>query len=201
MPKRKHQIPSGGPEATARALERVDAARSVVLVEGLSDELALDALGRLRGVDLEAERVAILPIGGAHAVGRFAARFPHARVGGLCDAGEQDLFRRAGIADDALFVCRRDLEDELIRAHGPDRIELLLEENGDLRAFRTFQKQPAWRGRPPADQLRRFLTSADRRKLRYARILVSALDPAVAPEPLVAALDYALSPGVTTPAS
>src|SRR5690349_23047076 len=46
-------------------------------------------------------------------------------------------------------------EDELIRAVGAPRVEQELAEQGDLRAFRTFQKQPAWFGRPLDAQLRR----------------------------------------------
>ena len=39
-------------------------ARAVVLVEGVSDQRALEALAERRGRNLEAERVAIVPIGG-----------------------------------------------------------------------------------------------------------------------------------------
>jgi hypothetical protein len=199
--RRGEPIPPGGPAATRRALEGLGEARVVVLVEGLSDQIALEALAAERGVDIAAAPAAILPIGGAHAVGRFVDRFPDARVAGLCDAGERDVFRRAGIPDEQIFVCNADLEDELIRAHGVDAVLALLAEHGDASAFRTFQRQPAWRGRPVAAQLRRFFGSADRRKLRYARILVVALNPARVPPPLADVLAYALSPGVTTPAS
>ena len=82
------------------------------------------------------------------------------------------------------FVCVEDLEDELIRALGPAAIEVVLDSQGDLVPFRTFQKQPAWRGQPVEAQLRRFMGSADRRKLRYARLLVEALDLAQVPRPL-----------------
>jgi hypothetical protein len=200
MPRRRDTLPPGGPLATAAALGAVEAARSVVLVEGLSDQLAVEAVARRRGLDLGAAGVAVLPIGGAHAVGRFAERLSHLRLAGLCDAQEASLFR-AALDGPAVHVCTADLEDELLRAHGPAGVEALFREHGDLAAFRTFQKQPAWRGRPVDDQLRRFLTSADRRKLRYARIL--AATAARVPSPLIAVLDYVsgLSPGVTTPAS
>jgi OLD-like protein len=199
--RRRETIPPGGPAATRRALDGLGEARAVVLVEGLSDQIALEALAAKRGIDVAAAGAAILPMGGAHAVGRFVDRFPHTRVAGLCDAGERDVFRRAGIPDDQIFVCNADLEDELTRAHGAHAVLALLAEHGDASAFRTFQRQPAWRGRPLAAQLRRFFGSADRRKLRYARILVSALDEGRVPPPLAGALAYALSPGVTTPAS
>jgi hypothetical protein len=140
-------------------------------------------------------------MGGAHAIGRYVGRFATERVAALCDAGERHVFRRAGVPDDALFVCDADLEDELLRAYGDEAVEALLGEHGDLKPFRTFQRQPAWRGRPLDAQLRRFLCSSDGRKLRYTPILVHALEPDRVPAPLAGVLDYALSPGVTTPAS
>jgi hypothetical protein len=82
------------------------------------------------------------------------------------------------------YVCVADLEDELIRAVGPASVEAVLETQRELGSFRTFQKQLAWRGRPVDAQLRRFLCSADRRSMRYARLLVDALDLARVPRPL-----------------
>jgi Overcoming lysogenization defect protein-like, TOPRIM domain len=181
-------IPDAGPEATSRALERVGGARAVVLVEGFSDQIALETLAERRGRDLEREGVAIVPIGGAQALGRFVRRFGGLRVAGLCDAREEDVFlrgfARAGLERRDFHVCVEDLEDELIRALGTDAVEAVLEANGDLEPFRTFQKQPAWRGRRADAQLRRFMGSADRRKLRYARLLVEALDLDAMPPPL-----------------
>jgi hypothetical protein len=123
----------------------------------------------------------VVPIGGAQAVGKFAERFAGANLVGLCDAREEHIFRRA-LTD--VFVCHADLEDELIRALGADAVVDVVAAEGDLDAFRTFQKQPAWRERPAAEQLHRFLGSAGRRKLRYARLLVEALDVDAVPAPL-----------------
>ena len=47
-----------------------------------------------------------------------------------------------------------------------------------------MQKQPVWRGRPVEDQLRRFLGSGARRKVRYAALLVDALELERMPAPL-----------------
>jgi hypothetical protein len=85
-------------------------------------------------------------------------------------------------------VCVADLEDELIRALGPARVEAVIEAQGELRSLRTLQKQPAQIGRTIEQQLRRFIGSKSGRKLRYARALVDALDLAYAPRPLVAVL-------------
>ena len=175
--------------------------RAVVLVEGTSDQVALETLAERRGRDLEAEQVAIVPIGGAQAIGASLARFGpqglDVRLAGLCDAGEERDFRRglerAGLGSDltraemealGFYVCVVDLEDELIRALGAEAVEQIAEAQGDLGAFRTLQKQPAWRGRPREEQLRRWMGSGGRRKIRYARLLVEALDLTEVPRPL-----------------
>jgi hypothetical protein len=67
-------------------------------------------------------------------------------------------------------------------------MEALLDANGDLGSFRTLQGQVAWRGQTQYAQLRRFLGSAARRKLCYARLLVEAVDSDRVPRPLDAVL-------------
>ena len=175
--------------------------RAVVLVEGVSDQRAVEALAVRRGRDLEAERISVVPIGGAQAIGRFLERFGPRGLGvtlaGLCDAGEERDYRRgleraglgSGLTRDDMerlgfYVCEADLEAELIRALGPEVVEAVVDAEGDLAAFRTLQKQPEWRGRAVEEQLRRFMGSGGSRKIRYARLLVDALDPARVPRPL-----------------
>lgn len=187
--------------ATADALERARHARSIVLVEGISDQIAVETLASLQARDLPMEGVVVVPIGGARSVSRFLARFGPAggglRVSGLCDAAEERHFcrelARAGCAPlgtrsdlegAGFFVCDRDLEDELIRAVGPGAIETILADEGDLASFRTLQKQAAWRDARFADQIRRFLGAGARRKLRYASLFVRALDLERQPRPL-----------------
>src|ERR687883_1328108 len=65
--------PTASTQATTRALARVDDAAAMVLVEGISDQIALETAAVGRGRDLEAERVVIVPIGGAHPDGRLLA--------------------------------------------------------------------------------------------------------------------------------
>ena len=76
----------------------MDDVRAVVLVEGVSDQAALEALARRRGRDLAAEGIRIVSMGGATNVGTFLERYgPHGqdvRLAGLCDAGEADHVRR-----------------------------------------------------------------------------------------------------------
>jgi hypothetical protein len=164
-----------------------------VLVEGISDRCALEALAERRGRDLDAEGISVVPIGGAQAIGRFLNLFGpqglDGRLAGLCDVGEEGDFRRglerAGLGSNltrvdmerlGFYVCVSDLEDELIRALGAARVEHVVEAQGDLGSFRSLQKQPEWRGRTTEEQLRRFMGSGGRRKIRYARLLVDALD-------------------------
>jgi hypothetical protein len=194
-------VPPGGPEATKRALAMLGDSRAIVLVEGISDQIALETLAGRRGRNLHDEGISVVPIGGAQAIGHFLTRFgpkgSDVRLAGLCDAGEEEVFRRslerAGFGYSltrgdlerlGFHVCVADLEDELIRALGPAAVEAVLDSQGDLGSFRTFQKQPVWRGQRVERQLRRFMGSADRRKLRYARLLVEALDLAQVPRPL-----------------
>jgi hypothetical protein len=181
--------------------------RAVVLVEGPSDRGALEALAARRDRDLAAEGVAVVTIGGAHAIGRHLRRFGppglDLRLAGLYDAGEEHVLRRAleriglGPAPTradlerlGFFVCERDLEDELIRALGAARVEELVAAQGDLGPFRTLQKQAAWRGRPVEEQLRRFVGSGGGRKIRYAPLLVEALDLARVPRALDGVLAF-----------
>ena len=166
--------------------------RAVVLVEGVSDQRAVEALAERHGRDLSAEGISVIAIGGAQAIGRYLSQYGPAgldvRLAGLCDAGEEHHFRRAfersGVEQHGVFVCNADLEDELIRALGAERVLEVVEAEEDLRAFRTLQNEPPWRGRPVEAQLRRFMGSGGSRKTRYAPLLVRALEPAEIPPPL-----------------
>lgn len=181
----------------------------VVLVEGVSDETAFEALAERRGIDLPAAGVRTVVLGGAHRIGGFleelGSRTDSLSLAGLYDAGEEAVFgnalERAGFGPDltradmerlGFYVCVTDLEDELIRALGPEAVEELLGANDDLRRFRKLQQMPEWRDRERGEQLRRFMGSGGRRKIRYARILVDALDLEHVPRPLDRVLAHAL---------
>lgn len=175
--------------------------RAVVLVEGTSDQVALQELAQRRGRRLDAEGVVIVSIGGATNINRFLDLFGPGglgvRLAGLCDAAEEGYFRRglerAGLGStlsraemEALgfYVCVADLEEELIRCLGTAAVEQIIDAQGQLGSFRTLQKQPAQQGRSTEDQLRRFMGTRSGRKSHYARLLVGALDPARVPRPL-----------------
>jgi hypothetical protein len=172
--------------------------RAVVLVEGVSDKVALETLAVRRGRHLEAEGVSVTAIGGAQAIGRFlnlyGPRGSNLRLAGLCDVGEEGSLRRAldraGFGRDlgraemeqrGFFVCEKDLEDELVRCLGASAVEEILAAHGKLGSFRTYQKQPAHRARTTEEQLCGFLTNW---KIRLAAPLVEALDLGRVPRPL-----------------
>jgi hypothetical protein len=156
-----------------------------VLVEGTSDQVALETLAARLGRDLAADGVLVEAIGGAQAIRRALARHGGATLVGLVDAGEADGFRRVL---DTVFVCDPDLEGELIRALGADAVLRVLDAHGHRGPFRTLQKQPSWRGRAVEEQLRRFMGSGGSRKIQYARYLVEALDLERVPDPLAGVL-------------
>jgi hypothetical protein len=172
-----------------------------VLVEGVSDQRAVETLAARRGRDLTAEGVAVVAMGGARSIGAHLVRFGPAGLdvglAGLYDAGEEADVRRglarAGLGTEldrrgmerlGFFVCEADLEDELIRALGVAPVERVIDAEGELGSFRIMQKQPAQRERPVEAQLRRFIGTRSGRKARYARLLVEALDLDHVPRPL-----------------
>jgi hypothetical protein len=177
------------------------AIRTVVLVEGASDQFAVEALASRRGRDLTAEGIAVVAMGGATNFKRhvefFGPRGLDVALAGLVDQSEAHFFQRAleaaGFGDDitltdlerlGFFVCVKDLEDELIRALGPPAVERLLERHGDLHSYRIFQNQPAQRDRTEQARLRRFMGTRGGRKHQYAPLLVKELDRSRVPEPL-----------------
>jgi hypothetical protein len=162
--------------------------RGAVLVEGESDRRAVETLARRRGRDLPAEGVAVVAMGGYGNLPGLLERYRDVRLAGLYDVGEERHFLRALGCDDrggleriGFYACTRDLEDELTRALGPDGMERVLAEQGELRAFRTYQRQPAHRTRPLDEQLHGFMWN---RKQKYAVLLVEAFDLGRVPRPL-----------------
>ena len=194
---------SNGALAAAVASVRNTPAGScaVILVEGVSDQSAIEALAVRRGRDLGQEGVFVVPMGGATNIGPFADLFGprglRARLAGLCDEGEEHVFRhglaRAGLHPGpdrrdlerlGFYVCVADLEDEMIRALGVASVERLIAGQGELGSFRTFCRQPAQRERTREQQLRRFMGTRSGRKAHYGRVLASALDLTRVPRPL-----------------
>ena len=172
---------------------------ALVLVEGESDAAAVEALAGLVGCDLGSRRIEIRSAGGVTNFSRVLAEFvrthPGAGFCGMYDVADEWHVRRAlakaavpGAAHGSLdsfgfFACVADLEDELIRALGPEAVERVLDAQAELVSFRRFQAMPQHRHEPAQQQLRRFLGTRATRKIRCARSLVEALDLARLPRP------------------
>ncbi|MEF3403173.1 TOPRIM nucleotidyl transferase/hydrolase domain-containing protein [Agromyces sp. CCNWLW203] len=188
-----------------------EASDTVVLVEGGSDRLAVAALAVRLGHDLGAAGVRVVSMDGVtnlhRHLGEIAGRRLRPRVLGLFDAAEIAYVRRA--VDDAglgsaatldelaalgFFACDPDLEGELIRALGVERMQQLLTEHGELARFRGFQHQPAQRGRATDAQLRRFLGTHAGRKARFAPLMVDAIEEPRIPAAMRALVESAIGP-------
>jgi hypothetical protein len=178
------------------------AGRTVVLVEGVSDQRAIEALAGRRGHDLAALGVSVIPTAGATNFGRFldllGPKGHDVNLAGLCDEGEEaelglavetagvsPVSTRADLEEAGFYVCEIDLEDELVRALGAETMVWLIESQGQLRRFRSFQNQPAQRHKTIEAQIWRWLGN---HKIRYAPLMVEALDPDRVPRPLLGVL-------------
>ena len=184
-------------------------AGAAILVEGWSDQAALETLAQRRGWNLQAAGVVVLPIGGATNIGKFVqALGPQGlkvRLAGLYDIGEERHIQRslehaglgarrarADIEALGFFACHADLEDELIRALGASRVERVLDDQDELGSFRNFQKQPNQRERDHHAQLRRFMGTRAGRKIRYGSLLIDALELDRTPRALGLVLTHVL---------
>lgn len=176
---------------------------SVLLVEGDSDRNAILTVAGRIGRDLSVDGIEVISMGGAGGFGDHLAEAVSSgfSIAGLCDEGEVwDLQRgmaRAGLGSNhsteelnqlGFYVCVRDLEEEMIRAIGPERVVDVIEEEGEIRPFEKFQLQPEWRRRPLADQLRRFIGTRAGRKVRFGTVLAETVDLDRVPRPILGVL-------------
>jgi predicted ATPase len=183
-------------------------ARSVILVEGDSDRVALEALAQRIGRNLDAESVSIVPMNGASKAATyfelFGPRGFQLKLAGIYDIAEMKYFaagaERAGLAHQpsktdlealGFFMCDRDLEDEFVRVLGANAVETVIDTNGDSADFAKFQGQPAHSAKSLDDQIRGFIQSGrTSRKIEYAPLLVDALLQANIPPALSKVLAY-----------
>ena len=190
--------PAAATEATSRALARLDGAARVILVEGISDQIAVEAVAERAGTNLAGRGIVVVPMGGIHALPSYLRRIASMPAGtelvGVYDVGEAAVVANAfgcridHITDFGFHACVDDLEDELIAAVGAERVVALIESHGDGRPLRTLQHQEEWRDRRLPSQIRRFIGSGARRKLRYARVLGLEVPPERVPIALRAVL-------------
>lgn len=184
----------------------------VVLLEGESDRLALEQAARVLGrplagvaqdvlggiTNLRSRLMALAASGAEPVLGLYDTAEERFVVGALAAAGRMDA-PAAGTVFDALAAvgfhgCARDLEDEVIRAAGPELVLETLAARGELALFRVFQGQPAQRVRSVEAQLHRFAGTAGGRKAHFAADVIAALPADRIPAPLRALLDDLASP-------
>lgn len=71
----------------------------ILLVEGVSDRVAITTLAERRGLDLSAEGVSVIEMGGASRIGtyldQYGPRGLGCRLAGLYDAGEAEVVGRS----------------------------------------------------------------------------------------------------------
>lgn len=162
--------------------------RVVVLVEGHSDALVVRLLAQRRGLGPE-----VVPMGGITNVRRYAAALlaehPGVVLLGLGDAGERRYLEKLEPPLAGVFVCERDLEEELLRALPAGVVLEVVEATGVLPSFRVFQGQPGWRDRDLVSQVRRFAGAGSGRKALLAEALAARLEEGTTPAPLAALLD------------
>lgn len=164
---------------------------SVILVEGTSDRRALEVLAARCEFDLAAAEIEVVAMGGITNLRRHLVEVgADVSVTGLYDAAEGAYVQAvlASTRPARFFACEADLEDELIRALGHERVREVIEAAGDFASYHSLRQQPFHRDRPEADVLRRFMGTTSGRKVRYAGLLVDALDLARVPPPLASVL-------------
>jgi predicted ATPase len=167
-------------------------ARKAVLVEGLSDKYAIEALAERKGRNLDAEGVSVVAMKGCGLIGTFLSLLGSKGLGvrlvGMCDGPEDEQWAksleehgfgkgmdRAAMAKVGFFVCDKDLEDVLVTAVGDAQALKILDGQGEKPAFDSYVKQPAHAGKSQHEQICDFLHSRGRH-IRYAPLLVDELD-------------------------
>ncbi|MGA8258077.1 MAG: TOPRIM nucleotidyl transferase/hydrolase domain-containing protein, partial [Nocardioides sp.] len=165
-----------------------DDTRAVVLVEGASDQRALEVLARRHGVSLA--DIEVVSMAGITNVPAHLLLAGSRRVALLYDMAESAYVDPKLSAHPAVdgFGCTDDLEHELLRALTLEAVEGVIAGEGELASLRLLQRQPAQRDRSSMQHLRRFISSHSGRKLRYAELLSDAVDLASTPTPLLGLL-------------
>lgn len=199
--------PDAPQAAEAIARGRLVGAKACIIVEGISDQIAIEVLAALQGRDLEAEGVVVFPIGGAqaaaNAIGELGPAGRNLQLAGLYDIDATETFRRAitragvgqpvdgaDLAALGFHACDPDLEGELVRASGAEAVLAVFDSQGEMGSFRTMQKQVEWQGRVVEDQIHRFIRARATRSQRYARLLIEELGPDRSPAPLRSVLRH-----------
>jgi predicted ATPase len=178
-------------------------ARKAILVEGISDHYAIEALATRKAKNIDAAGVSIVVLAGASSINNYLALLGpkglRVRLAGLADVSDEARWSkaleanglganldRAGMAKIGFHICDPDLEGVLIAALGNARTIQVIHDQGDNAAFERFCKQPAHSGKSLQQQLHDFIHG---RNVEYAMPLVDALDLTKVPAPLEGVLN------------
>jgi AAA domain, putative AbiEii toxin, Type IV TA system len=188
--------------ATSRTAEAYFA-DTVILVEGMSDEVAIKTLALRLGRNLDGAGVSLVALDGAPTLAAYLQLLGPAgldlRLLGLCDADYEDRWRKYLTAGGVVVADRNqmnqrgfqvadpDLEIVLVRALGPGRVEEIVDMHGRGSAFATFRQQPTQSGKSAEELICDFIK---RDKIYWAPRLVDELDLAArSPEALFDLVD------------
>jgi hypothetical protein len=132
--------------------------RTVILVEGPGDRLALHVAAKTLDLDLDSAAVSVIELDGADLFATMRTLLGPGGLGltiiGLCDADREQKWanevlgvnvysgNRAVLAQHNVFVLDPDIEGALVDALGESRVELVIDADGASSALSMFRQQP-----------------------------------------------------------
>ena len=174
-------------------------ARTVLLVEGPGDRLALISFAETLGIDLDALGASIVELDGADLFETLHALLGPPglaiRVLGLCDQDREHAWAdvvlgagkytgdRGALERSGVYVLDPDIEGVLVAAHGDPGTENVITSAGMDSRLAAFRRQPAYAGVSPHDQLLAFVRHK-RQKTVMPPLLAAALTAQSVPGPI-----------------
>lgn len=188
--------------ATA-ALAEALFSRTVILVEGPGDRLALRVAAKALGLDLDAAAISVIELDGADLFGTMRTLLGPGGLGlriiGLCDADREGRWAdvvlgvgtyardRATLTQHGVFVLDPDLEGVLVDALGESRVEAVIDADSAASALATFRQQPSQANYTSRQQLVRYVKKG---KARWPPLLMADCAADELPSPVVDLLQH-----------
>jgi len=173
---------------TPQLLEALTA-RRVLIVEGLSDRIVVEAAAAAKGVSLDREGVTVFALDGAdkfaHVIKILGVNGFDTNLCGLCDEDREASWagqlktKTTNLAAHGFFVARKDLEHEYAAAIGASELIATLIAEGVARGQGVCQFAGVTEVSALTDeQVAAFITSKDSRKTPAARAMATILTAA-----------------------
>lgn len=172
-------------------------ARSLIVVEGFSDLLAIRTLASKLGLSLDASGVSVLSLDGAgtfkYYLQLFGPQGLDVQLRGLCDQdAESDWIvkldaagisvgNRSDLEAQGFYVCDPDLEAELLSALGTSTTQQIIIANEAEGSYSSFANQQVNQGKSEAEIQLAFFR---REKVRWAPLFSAEIDGASVPSPI-----------------